>query len=88
MMRTRAKKKHVASDRTRRENVPRHILFGKVPFCIWFYEKRNDETWGWISKSIAVYRLPLRCDRATARKGLEFKGNTKQIRWNAGYSNK
>ena len=27
MMRTRAKKKHVASDRARRENVPRHILF-------------------------------------------------------------
>ena len=26
-MRTRAKQKHVASDRTRRENVPRHILF-------------------------------------------------------------
>ena len=29
-MRTRAKKKHVASDRARRENVPRHILF-------WFF---------------------------------------------------
>ena len=28
MMRTRAKQKHVASDRARRENVPRHILFG------------------------------------------------------------
>ena len=27
MMRTRAKQKHVASDRARRENVPRHILF-------------------------------------------------------------
>ena len=27
-MRTRAKKQHVASDRARRENVPRHILFG------------------------------------------------------------
>ena len=26
-MRTRAKKKHVASDRARHENVPRHILF-------------------------------------------------------------
>ena len=26
-MRTRAKQKHVASDRARRENVPRHILF-------------------------------------------------------------
>ena len=25
-MRTRAKQKHVASDRARRENVPRHIL--------------------------------------------------------------
>ena len=34
-MRTRAKKKYVASDRARRENVPRHILF----YCakIWFY---------------------------------------------------
>ena len=30
-MRTRAKKKHVASDRARRENVPRHILF--YGFC-------------------------------------------------------
>ena len=45
-----------------------------------FIKKRNDETWGLISKSTAVYRLPLRCDRATARKGLELKGNTKQIR--------
>ena len=27
MMRTRAKQKHVARDRARRENVPRHILF-------------------------------------------------------------
>ncbi len=26
-MRIRAKQKHVASDRARRENVPRHILF-------------------------------------------------------------
>ena len=26
-MRTRAKQKHVASDRAQRENVPRHILF-------------------------------------------------------------
>ena len=26
-MRTRAKQKHVASDRARRENVPRHLLF-------------------------------------------------------------
>ena len=34
-MRTRAKKKHVASDRARRENVPKHILFrtiGKFDF--------------------------------------------------------
>ena len=30
-MRTRAKQKHVASDRARRENVPRHILF--YGFC-------------------------------------------------------
>ncbi len=29
-MRTRAKQKHVASDRARRENVPRHILFHAV----------------------------------------------------------
>ena len=28
-MRIRAKQKHVASDRARRENVPRHILFHK-----------------------------------------------------------
>ena len=30
-MRTRAKKKHVASDRTRCENVPRHILSYEKP---------------------------------------------------------
>ena len=29
-MRTRAKQKHIASDRARRENVPRHILFHGV----------------------------------------------------------
>ena len=29
-MRTRAKKKYVASDRARRENVPRHILFYSI----------------------------------------------------------
>jgi hypothetical protein len=34
-MRTRAKKKHVASDRARRENVPRHILS-----CFSFQERR------------------------------------------------
>ena len=33
-MRTRAKQKHVASDRARRENVPRHILFHAVKFII------------------------------------------------------
>ena len=37
-MRTRAKKKYVASDRARRENVPRHILFyltemSRRPIC-------------------------------------------------------
>ena len=32
MMRTRAKQKHVASDRARRENVPRHILFHAVMY--------------------------------------------------------
>ncbi len=31
-MRTRAKQKHVASDRARRENVPRHILFHAVMY--------------------------------------------------------
>ena len=30
-MRIRAKQKHVASDRARRENVPRHILLKQVP---------------------------------------------------------
>ena len=41
-MRTRTKKKYVASDRARRENVPRHILFyglraigGKMVIKIW-----------------------------------------------------
>ena len=32
MMRTRAKMWVVASDRARRENVPRHILFNKIKF--------------------------------------------------------
>ena len=31
-MRTRAKQKHVASDRARRPNVPRHILFHPISF--------------------------------------------------------
>ena len=35
-MRTRAKKKYVASDRARRENVPRHILFYMCPKHICF----------------------------------------------------
>ena len=35
-MRTRAKQKHVASDRARRENVPRHILF-------WSRKKANKK---------------------------------------------
>ena len=41
MMRTRAKQKHVASDRARRENVPRHILFyGEAYKCyLQFYSK-------------------------------------------------
>ena len=34
MMRTRAKQKHVASDRARRENVPRHILFAIIKKCL------------------------------------------------------
>ena len=40
-MRTRAKKKYVASDRARRENVPRHILFH-----VWNLDQNggNDET--------------------------------------------
>ena len=40
-MRTRAKQKHVASDRARRENVPRHILFyGEAYKCyLQFYSK-------------------------------------------------
>ena len=39
MMRTRAKQKHVASDRARRENVPRHILFyfKKIRPCARFW---------------------------------------------------
>ena len=36
-MRTRAKQKHVASDRARRPNVPRHILY------IFFERERNTE---------------------------------------------
>ena len=35
-MRTRAKKNYVASDRARRENVPKHILYFKMT------EKGND----------------------------------------------
>ena len=36
-MRTRAKKKHVASDRARRENVLRHILFQKQAKYLIFF---------------------------------------------------
>ena len=36
-MRTRAKPKHVASDRARRENVPRHIIFQKQAKYLIFF---------------------------------------------------
>jgi len=42
-MRTRAKQKHVASDRARRPNVPRHILY------IFFKRERNTEKYRFFS---------------------------------------
>ena len=47
-MRTRVKKKYVASDRARRENVPRHILFYALELVlyIWFLaEDALNQTW-------------------------------------------
>ena len=41
-MRTRAKKKYVASDRARRENVPRHILFYFIGNCVAFPIKQKS----------------------------------------------
>ena len=42
-MRTRTKKKYVASDRARRENVPWHILSYKTRIL---QRYRNDNCWG------------------------------------------
>ena len=46
-MRTRAKQKHVASDRARRPNVPRHILFYAIGKFVFFIS--------WKKKKIPVY---------------------------------
>ena len=42
-MRARAKQKHVASDRARRQNVPKHILY------IFFERERNTEKYRFFS---------------------------------------
>ena len=42
-LRARAKQKHVASDRARRQNVPRHILY------IFFERERNTEKYRFFS---------------------------------------
>ena len=50
MMRTRAKQKHVASDRARRENVPRHILFH-------VHKKMFDDKFDYASFSIRIITI-------------------------------
>ena len=56
-MRTRAKKKYVASDRARRENVPRHILFDFIGNCVAFPIKQKA----------------LRMDRTAAEQNLSLR---------------
>ena len=56
-MRTRAKKKYVASDRARRENVPRHILFYYIGNCVAFPIKQKE----------------LRVDRTAAEENLSLR---------------
>ena len=56
-MRTRAKKKYVASDRARRENVPRHILFYFTGNCVAFPVKQKA----------------LRVDRTAAERNLSLR---------------
>ena len=56
-MRTRAKKKYVASDRARRENVPRHILFYFIGNCVAFPIKQKA----------------LRVDRTAAEQNLSLR---------------
>ena len=58
-MRTRAKKKYVASDRARRENVPRHILFH-------FHLKGNCVTF-------PIKQKALRMDRTAAEQNLSVR---------------
>ena len=58
-MRTRAKKKYVASDRARRENVPRHILFH-------FHLKGNCVTF-------PIKQKALRMDRTAAEQNLSLR---------------
>ena len=50
-MRTRAKQKHVASDRAWRENVPRHILF----YAIGKFVDKFVFFISWKKKKIPVY---------------------------------
>ena len=47
MMRTRAKQKHVASDRARRENVPRHILFHVIENSLEFLITQKSHSLFW-----------------------------------------
>ena len=56
-MRTRAKKKYVAGDRARRENVPRHILFHFIGNCVAFPIKQKA----------------LRMDRTAAEQNLSLR---------------
>ena len=60
-MRTRAKQKHVASDRARRENVARHILFhadsniwGSI-ITVHAYVPSNEASTEYVTIYLAIY---------------------------------
>ena len=63
-MRTRAKKKYVASDRTRRENVLRHILSYMIGNCVLSYKNalrdRTAAEWRSVAKATRRRRRILR----------------------------
>ena len=71
-MRTRAKKKYVASDRARRENVPRHILFYFIGNCVAFPIKQKKRS-AWIAlRRNGICRFATRRRRRILRSRILF----------------
>ena len=76
-MRTRAKKKYVASDRARRENVPRHILFYFIGNCVAFPIKKALR----VNRTAAERNLSLRDPPQAQNPALQDSIFTEQEKW-------